>query len=250
MPLQRTEAIILKSLNHGETSKILTVYTRARGKIALMAKGARNIKSRFGGTLEPLNHVTILYYEKQSRDIQLLSQADILAAFSNIKKDLERTAYALATCELINQLEVGQEPNPLLFRLLSSTLQNMDAPTSRAVNIFRAFQIHIFDIMGFRPHFEVCVGCQRRLEGTVRFDLGEGGLVCDACLRPNAASLVLSQEAVHALRHLQKVHLSKLGDILPSPAAQNQVDSFLRTYLHHHVEGVKELKALQFLRQI
>ncbi|MFQ5653051.1 MAG: DNA repair protein RecO [bacterium] len=248
--MQKTEAIILKSINHGETSKILTAYTRARGKISLMAKGVRNIRSRIGGAVEPLNYISMLFYEKESREIQLLSQAELLVAFPHIKASLPKTSLALAVCELVNQLEFGQEPNPLLFRLLLGALKGIDGSAGDGKNVFRAFQIHLFDIMGFRPHFHGCIGCQKSLAGTVRFDLQQGGLACETCRREHAPSVMLHHDALTGLQALQKVHLSQLNGLLESPASQNQVDMFLHAYLRSHVEGVKELKALQFLRKI
>lgn len=250
MALQKTEAIILRSINHGETSKILNLYSRSRGKITVMAKGARSIRSRFGGTLETLNYVSLLYYEKENRDIQIVSQVDLLAGFSRLKADLERTAFGLAVCELINQLEVGQESNPLLFRLVHSALTQMNASAGEVSNIFRAFQLHLFDIMGFRPHFETCTACGIVVAGTAAFDLQEGGLLCQQCRREETAVHILHSETIAGLQTLQKVHLSKLGDALPGRTAQNQVDSLLRAYLSYHVEGVKELKSLQFLNKV
>ncbi len=250
MSLQKTDAVILRSINHGETSKILTAYTRAHGKIAIMAKGSRALKSRFGGALEPLNHLSILYYEKKSREIQLLSQADLIESFPKIHAELEKTAVALAVCELLNQLEVGQEPNPLLFRLLLSTLTSIDAAANNGMNSFRAFQIHMFDIMGFRPHFHGCIGCQRPVAGAIAFDLMEGGPSCQDCRRATASTIVLTQETLQALQGLQKIHISRLGDFLQSTTSQNQVDNFLRAYLQNHVDDVRELKSLQFLKRL
>lgn len=250
MSLQKTEAVILRGINHGETSKILTVYTREFGKVAVMAKGSRSSKSRFGGTLEPLNHLSILFYEKKSREVQLLNQADLISAFPAIHADLEKTAIALAVCELLNQLQVGQEPNPLLFRLLLSTLNSIAAAGNNGMNCFRAFQIHLFDIMGFRPHFYGCIGCQTSVSGSTPFDLTEGGLTCPDCRRPTVAAIVLTDETLRLLQNLQKIHISRLDGFMPSAAAQSQVDNFLRSYLHHHVEGVRELKSLQFLQRI
>ena len=94
MSLQKSEAIILKTQRLGETSKILTLYSRKFGKMKVVAKGSRGLKSRFFGTLEPLNHIAIVYYFKETRELQLLSQADIIHAFVNLKDNLEK--YSLA----------------------------------------------------------------------------------------------------------------------------------------------------------
>ncbi len=81
MSLQKTQAVVLKTQRLGETSKILTLYSQKFGKIKVVAKGARGLKSRFYGTLEPLNHISIVYYFKETRELQLLSQADICVKF-------------------------------------------------------------------------------------------------------------------------------------------------------------------------
>lgn len=250
MPLQKTEAVILRSIKQGESSKILTLYSRAFGKITAIAKGARNMKSRFGGTLELLNYVSIVFYEKENRELQFLSQAEIIDSFPQIKQDLQKTSLAMAVCELINQLEVGREPNPILFRLLLSTLKSINHACDNPMNIFRAFQIHIFDIMGFRPNFYECMGCGKRMDGAALFDLREGGLVCKKCREEGNATVVLYQEALNTLRRLQKVHLSSINGLLLTSTSEQQTDDFLQAYLHYHVEGLRDLKALKFLKKI
>ena len=78
MSLEKTEGVILCSILKGEMSKILTVYTRDFGKLALIAKGAEGPKSKFGGILEHLSHLAIVFYMKESPKMQLLSQGDLL----------------------------------------------------------------------------------------------------------------------------------------------------------------------------
>jgi DNA repair protein RecO (recombination protein O) len=250
MPLQKTDAIILKSINHGETSKILTLYSREFGKITVIAKGARNIKSRFGGSLETLNYVSIVFYEKESRDIQILSQAEIIDPFKETKKNLRKTTLALAICELINQLEIGQEPNRLFFRLCISALQSINRASANIINILSAYRIHVLDIMGFKPDFYNCLGCNKKLHKTTFFNLHAGGIICDECKREDTKAMVLYHETLQFLRTLQKTHISKLSGISPPKKVQDQVEEFLRRYMQYHVEGVRDLKALKFLHQI
>lgn len=250
MSLQKTEAIVLRSINQGETSKILILYSQAFGKLSVMAKGARNIKSRFAGNLETLNHLAVVFYGKENRELKYLSQADLIEAFAQSRADLEKTSLSMAVCELVDKLEAGQEPNPLLFRLVLSTLKHIDATTKNPANIFRAFEIHISDIMGFRPHFENCISCQCEVAGELIFNLAGGGLVCEKCHEPGGHSFVLSTAALHALQTLQRVHISKLAEFLPQKRLQRQVDDFLSAFLRYHVEGLSALKSLQFLAKL
>ncbi len=196
------------------------------------------------------NHISIIFYYKENRDLHSLSQAEIIDSYLVIKEDLRRTALAMAICELTNQLEVGQEANPLLFRLLLSAFKTLDDTERQPVNIFRAFQIHVFDLMGFRPDFFNCTGCGKKIETTCSFDLMAGAFSCDDCRDESQALIVLYQETIQMLRSLQKTHISKLQSSVESSSAVHQVDEFVRVYLRHHVEGIRDLKALRFYDEI
>jgi DNA repair protein RecO (recombination protein O) len=250
MSLQKTEAIILKSLKQGETSKILTFYTRSRGKVKAIAKGARSSRSRFGGSLEPLNYVTMVFYEKENRDLQSLSQADIVESFQRVRRDLEKTALAMACCELVDRVEVGIAPNPQLFKLLLQTLRGINRTTNRPFDFFRACQVALFDIMGVRPNFEECMNCSRPSEGTVKFDISSGGYVCASCSRPTSPGFILPREVLSALRNIQTGAGHQPNRALTSATGQQQLDDFLAHYLRYHVDGVYDLRSIKFLKSV
>jgi DNA repair protein RecO (recombination protein O) len=250
MSLQKTQAIVLKSQRQGETSKILTVYTRAFGKIKIIAKGARSVRSRFGGSLEPLNYIAMVFYEKETRELQFLSQADIIETFPKINQDLQKTALAMAACELLNQLEVGVAPNPLLFRLLLETLRGINNSDKRPHNCFRVFQVRLLEIFGFKPNLTSCLKCGSQKQDEVLFDVGRGGYICAECQKSTATGTIICKEAINALRAFQRTPFTNLNGFLTSPMAQQQVDALLWTYLRYHLEGLGELKALKFLKKI
>ncbi|MFQ5863771.1 MAG: DNA repair protein RecO [bacterium] len=250
MPLQKTEAIVLKSQKQGETSKIVTLYTRAFGKITMIAKGARSMKSRFGASLEPLSYVSIVFYKKENRELQFLSQAEIIESFPKILKNLEKTTLAMAACELVNRLEIGVTPNPTLFRLILQTLRGLNQARETPMNCFRAFQVRILDIFGLRPNLSGCLKCSDRNLGEVIFDITHGGYICRNCWQYEVTGMILNQESLGALRAFQHTTLSDLNGYLSSNLAQQQVDDFLLAYMNYHVDGFGELKALKFFRKI
>jgi len=67
-----------------DTSKIVSLYTRRFGRVSVVAKGARDRKSRFGAALEPMSHVSAVFYKKERSDLHLLSQCDLLNGFRRI----------------------------------------------------------------------------------------------------------------------------------------------------------------------
>lgn len=251
MPLQKSEAVILRSINQGETSKILTLYTRTFGKISVMAKGARNIKSRFGGALEPLNHVSVVYFEKENRELQILSQADILDAFSAIKKDLKKISLASAVCELLNQLETTHDANPHLFHLLLKTLKTLNREgLTQPVNVLLAFSIKLLGAHGIQPDFLHCVQCGQKFAATASVDATRGGFLCSTCRKPEPTELTLSGESLQSGRALEQLPVERADTVTLSYETERQLRRFIHAYLTYHIEGFRELRAMHFYRDL
>ena len=80
--LTKTEAVVLKAVKYRETSKIVTLYTKKFGKINAVAKGAMLTTSKFGASLEPMSYILAVLYKKETREVQFLSQADLIKPFS------------------------------------------------------------------------------------------------------------------------------------------------------------------------
>jgi DNA repair protein RecO (recombination protein O) len=249
MSLKKTDAIVLRSIKQGETSKILILYSRNFGKIKVIAKGARGAKSRYGGTLEPPNCIAIVYYEKETRDLQFLSQADLIEPFYAIKKDLVRTGLAMAVCELVSSATPDHEANPLLFKLQLASLQSIDK-NSDPVNVFRSFEARLFENLGFRPDFTACLQCGRQGTGDVHFTFEHGGFSCSDCHNLSIRGMNLSGETIAGLRRLQITTFPNLDSIVMTDTVQAEVDRFLDRYLKYHVEDLRDLKSLEFLRKI
>ena len=90
MAIVRTEAFVLKAVRFGETSMIYRLFTRDRGVVPVIAKGARRPKSRFGAALGTFQRLLVTYYQKEGREVQTLSGVDLLAAHRGIAASLPR----------------------------------------------------------------------------------------------------------------------------------------------------------------
>ena len=112
----KTKAVVIKKLDYGDTSKIATFFTEDFGKISAIIKGARSPKSKMGSVVDILNTVQIVYYKKESREIQLISQADLINHYSRIKEDLDKLKYASAVAELLLNLILDDEAHPKLYK--------------------------------------------------------------------------------------------------------------------------------------
>ena len=99
--LAATEAIVLRSRKQGDTSKIVALYTSGYGLVDVIAKGAREMKSKFGSSLEPFTCSKVSFYKKEGRDLYLLSGAETVLPFRNLRSDLDHIEAATKVVELL-----------------------------------------------------------------------------------------------------------------------------------------------------
>ncbi len=244
MTILKTEAVVLRIWKFGETSKIVSLCTKDYGKLKVVAKGALGCKSKFMGCLEPMTRIRIVFYEKKTRDLQLLSQADLLDAHIHIIGDFERSALGLAQVELADRVLFGEEPFPFMYELLFSVLAGLDSGIGFLEGYFWYFESHFIDIMGYKPTWDSCLVCGSSLgvEGGF-FQPSNGGLLCTAC-GSRHGGLRVGGETLEILYWLQKCDLDEVGQLNPTTGQKAEIRRMFDLYFKTHIEHMKPLKSL------
>lgn len=147
MSSYRTEGVILRRRNFGEADRILTIYTKHYGKIRAIAKGVRKITSRKGGNVELFNHC-VLFLAK-GRNLDILTEAQVINSFSRLSRDLEKTAAAFYLVELVDQLTPDGQVNRQVFDLLIRALSDLGTTNYELRTIIRDFEIELLKLLGF-----------------------------------------------------------------------------------------------------
>src|SRR5436309_2774306 len=130
-----TDAIVLKSMKYRETSKIVAFYTRKFGKISAIVKGARRSKSKYGSSLEPMSYVSVVIYKKEGRELQTVSQCDVMKPFRHLADDLDKIAVGLSVIELVSIVAHEEEENTLLFLLVIDIMAALNDATRNPSNL-------------------------------------------------------------------------------------------------------------------
>lgn len=167
----KVEGIIIKRRNFGEADKMLTVFTKTMGKIQVKAVGVRRIPSRRSAHVELLNHCILHLYK--GRNYPVLTEAQSIESFSNLKEDLQMIGKAYHICEVIDGLCPENQENTRVFYLLKNIftalsgrnnplkesgysyeniswpMQINDSPIGNT-NI-RKFEIDLLDLLGYLP---------------------------------------------------------------------------------------------------
>jgi DNA repair protein RecO (recombination protein O) len=245
----KTEAIVLKSMKYGETSSIVTLYTRAYGKLSVIAKGARDRRSRFGSALQPTNHVQAVIYKKEGRDLQLISQCDLFRVHRRIPEDMEKLHAAMSVVELAHVVSHSEEENHALFSLLVEVLQAINDADRNAVNLLFLFELRLAGVLGFKPNVATCVQCDAPVDvagtRTGNMQLRDGGVVCGRCAQnARVHGEAISPRAVRVLQRLQEMgDMEAVTRIALAAATRNEVATALRQHMRRHVEGIDRLRA-------
>jgi DNA repair protein RecO (recombination protein O) len=242
----RTEAIVLRRHDLGETDRILTLFTRDRGKVRAVAKGVRKPSSRKAGHVELFVRADMLL--AQGRTLDVLTQVELLDAYLPLREDLLRAAYAAHFVELIDAFtEDGDESLPL-FHLLRDGLTWLTT-TNDLQRTARTYELRLLDLAGYRPELFRCVVCDETLRPVDQFySTSEGGAVCPECGVITPRVRPLSLRALKVLRYLQ----TRTPDVIEQLSLGAQVHAECEHLLHDVLSFYLErrLKSAAFLERL
>ena len=246
--LYRTDAIVLKRRDYGEADRLLTVFTPARGKLILLAKGVRKTKSRKAGHVELFTHSTFLVARGRTWD--LVTQAEIIESFRAVREDLLRTAYAYYAGDLLDGFTEEQDAHPPLFDLLRVTLDRLgDVDNQRLDLLARFFELRLLGLAGYQPQFFHCVACQDRLEPVTNyFSYSDGGMLCPRHGEGLVGAEPLALPVFKALRFLQTRDWETVARLNLSPGVQIELERLLQGYTVYHLE--RNLRSASFIRNL
>jgi DNA repair protein RecO (recombination protein O) len=241
----RTEGIVLRRRDFGETSRIAVVYTYRKGKVQLLAKGARRPRSKFGAALEPLTLGEYVFYYREAKDLYTLSEAAISTSYQRLREDPPRLVYGLACAEAADKLTRELDPDPRSVRVLAAALDALGVGTSPRL-VLGHYLLHLAAGMGFKPELITCKNCRTvRPGGSVTFIPADGAILCDRCASGSGGGIVMGPNAYNLLLFLSEIPASKLARVKASPGAATRAISFLLAHLRYHTD--MELKALKSL---
>ena len=243
----RLEAVVLRHADWGEADRLLTLYTRERGKVRAIAKGARKIRSRKAGHLEPFTRVTLQL--ARGRDLLIVTQADTVDAYLPIHENLVKTSHAAYVVELLDRFTYEDDTeNYNIFRLITEVLSRLEKEADPWLAI-RYYELRLLDLLGYRPHLFECANCGKEIKAEDQFfSAAQGGALCPACGVGLPGAWSVSVEALKYLRHFQRSDYAEAQRARPSPEIQSEVETLLQRYVTYLLE--RELNTPGFIRQI
>lgn len=257
--IKKCEAIVLRSVDYQDTSKILSLYTKEFGKLSAIAKGCRSAHSKYASAFELGSHISLVLYKKPTREVQNISDASLKTAFLHISTSLERIAVMMEMLELVRLTTEEEDAQPKIFNLLLESLRATDSLRKNVRNVFFYFQAHLISLLGFQPRFGTCVISGQNLFAALAHAsdkqlwlLPEYGGVA---LRSEAERLGLSGKpiSVQAFRWIELLLRSSLKDLETlhlQPALYSELSDVFDAYFRYHIEDLPPLRSREIFNTL
>lgn len=248
MPSYKTKAVVLKSYSLGEADKIIKLFSQDIGLINAVAKGARKVKSKFGGSLELFNFVDLELSSGRSLDI--IAQAEIIKNFGNIPLDFNKFLF----CQLISEIVLkthfsSSEASPVLFKLIYVCFNEIDKLPAGDISLLKKVSIFFIakflKVTGYMPLINSCCKCGADISGTdgevVGFSINLGGILCKGCL-PSIQNLAYSKMILtrNKYNYLRDIFICKFKDLQNLKVTHdilNDIYKLMGDYLKYHIDG-------------
>ena len=232
MPKQ-SEALVLRTYPFREADLLVTLFTRAEGKIKGVAKSAKKSKRRFGGALEPLTCVNAHWEDKQGQELARLDSFDIITSPLATEITYPRLVALEYVSEVIDQLLPDREPSDSIFRLAVAVVNQLKAETVWMPLTY--FDLWIVRLIGLLPELQTCVVCGETLNGNpAYFHPMADGLLCTRDRR--LASTEISPESRNYAAGMFRAPIAAfVGTPWPRQRAAD-LRKFLAQRIERHIE--------------
>ncbi|MBS3944337.1 MAG: DNA repair protein RecO [Melioribacter sp.] len=242
--LIKTEAIVLRKLDYGDSSRIIHLFTEEFGKLTAIVKGARSSKSKYGLSLDTINYVQIIFYKKDTRDVQLIKEADLINHFTVVKENLDRIQCASSIIELISNLTVEHEVHKKLFTGTVKALELMNNPEKDPKLIFAKYFLFFIREIGYALSYDACSVCGRPIHSdeNVAFNY-DSGIVCKECKSDRLVHVELNKELFNLFICLNL----KKNDIKYDQKSLGKIIQLIEKFLKYNLQEFKGIKSLELI---
>jgi DNA repair protein RecO (recombination protein O) len=210
LPLEKATALVVRTVDWSDTSRIATLWTREFGRVRVLAKGARRLKSNFDTALDLLTVSSIVLLRKSSGTLDLLTEAQVVKRFPRLRADLQALYAAYYVAELLAEWTEDYDPHPGLFDEAIATLEDLGAgggaesAPSAGIRLAR-FELVLLRELGYSPVLSRCATCENELDrNKLAFGFAVGGMLCPKCQQGQRQRRSVSMQAWKALQALDE----------------------------------------------
>ena len=237
MSQEKTDALVIRLADWSESSRVVTLFTRDFGKISVIAKGAKRLRSAFEAGLDLLSACRIVFLRKSSSSLDILTESQLQTRFSPAAGSLSALYGGYYLAELLSGLTEEYDPHPVLFDVAVETLERLMTESDIQLAITR-FELVLLREIGHLPEFDVCLVCDRPITDSTSFSywVSQGGLICSQCRQPTFEQKPIQPGTISVLNRLSAIDPNHLRNLAPTPEQFRQLRSVTISAICHHLE--------------
>lgn len=243
--LIRTQGIVLRSTDYGEANSIISLFTADMGKISVMVRGGKRMKSPHSASVQLFTYGDYMIFRKGGQ-MGSLNQGEIIKSHHALREDLVKAAYSSYVAEMADRLTPENEPNPMLFEQVNAALTAIGEDKDPDI-VVHIIEMKMLALAGYLPQLDECVSCGRD-DGSMALSVSQGGVLCPRCRAKDPSAIDLAPGSLKLLRLFQRVDLRRLGSVEVKPETKAQLKQAMRSFMDVHT-GTK-WKARGFLEQM
>jgi DNA repair protein RecO (recombination protein O) len=226
----------------------VTLLTEDHGKLTGIAKGAKNSKRRFAGTLEPFLQIRAVFQIRPSSDLVFLHRCELLRPFRRFTRDLECWAAGSYVIDLTDRMVLGRESDHHVYDLVLSALALLDAGTEPGA-VLQALELRLLAASGYEPGLAACQSCGRDFMGlaTVYLVAHRGGFLCRPCV---PAGEVVRPVSGATARELDRLSAEPLERAIQLAAPSDEAKAVVEVLLTNATNGPVRSRAFLGLSRV
>lgn len=245
LSLINVQGVVLKSINLGETDKIITVFTDKLGKIDVVAHGTRKPKSPLASSTLPFCYSKFSLYK--GKNLYTLSQSQIIESFQKIIMDLDKLSIGSYFVEMVDLLNEKEAKNVYILGLLLKSLYLISESEIDLDILKLTFEFKIISLVGYQPSVLNCVRCKDK-KNLRFFSVMDGGLICDRCLVDKNMIYELSDTEIELLKNIRNIKMEDLRNIKYDKTNLNRLDEIIGKHISYYTD--KEFNSLKLIKEI
>lgn len=239
-----TCGLVLRETVTRDADKILTVLTPDRGRLSVIARGARRKGSRVAAACQLLAYSEMTLYEKGRWT--MLDAADTIELFDGLRQDLTALSLAAYFAELTEAVSDGSGGDVL--PLLLNALYALSALKKPPQLVKPAFQFRLMALAGYEPMADGCALCGAPQPENPMLDVVHGVVHCGKCREKGGLSLPLMASGLAALRYVLYGDPRRLYSFSLPPEGLRALNHAADAYVSAQLE--RSFRTLDYYRTI
>jgi DNA repair protein RecO (recombination protein O) len=179
--LYTVDGLVLRARDYGENDRLITILTND-GKMTVIAKGARSMKSKTKNLTEPFVYANFELNQKGT-SIAWIKGGSINQSFYDLRNSIEKLFLATYVCDVANELSGERVDCSDMLRLTLNTLFAIMSQMRPLSQIKAVFEIRASAMSGYRPNVDYCEHCETEKTDNTYFDVMNGAIICSECLQ-------------------------------------------------------------------